>query len=385
MNDDKSTTKTTSTTKTISSSHTTTAEIKSTSIPKKQDRQKNGLSNDQKETKSEPKGPFSLPIVTADTFMVKKKEGDLDGDDGGRYVREYSIESLEDGVRRNEVGVVRRVIEKLGRFDPDNRRTNELLWTAVKNGYNTVVSLLACNNANIEATNREGRTPLIYAAEKGMHTTAYVLCLLGADWKATSSGGDNAMIKAIKGGHRNVVMMMLGAGYNLGSTIGGLPLTQFAKQVNSCDVIDVFNLVKMRMNTELVQRASQSLENSVKIEQSVFPIQCLKLKMDEHVHNIKFHHDLLSTKKSKGMLLFIGHGEVTPDEVSCELRGSSVVAKASLNHNSLTTLSPDPNFIFTFSPLVQGNNNLCLSILPLNTSNCNMKLIVCAYLISLAS
>ena len=99
------------------------------------------------------KGPFDLPEVTSSDLLLSS---DALSDDPKNYTfgefhvlsssffflvvtvpSSYSIhpvDDLEDAVKRNEVDMVKKVIKKLGRFDPQNRRVSDLLWTAVKNG-----------------------------------------------------------------------------------------------------------------------------------------------------------------------------------------------------------------------------------------------------------
>ena len=61
----------------------------------------------------------------------------------------------------------------------------------------------------------------------------------------------------------------------------------------------------------------------------------------------------------RGMLLFIGHGHVTSQEVQCSLRGTSVVNKAVLNDVTLQSLTEVQNiFVMMITTIMMISQSL---------------------------
>lgn len=289
-------------------------------------------------------------------------------------------------IKSNDIVKVKTMLENVGQLNLefiDMKTGLSLVWLAVKNNLTSILILLATHGADVEKRNRDGLTPLLYAADKGFFQTVHTLCQLGVNLYAAGPDGDTAVVKAIKNRHRNVVQVLLGAGIGLGeSSMADKNLIQLAKHVGSNEVIEVINFHKTRLNKELLLRASQCFESSVKIEQPVFPVQCFRM-IDSRHFKVFFRHELQLTKKTKGMLLFIGHGQVSHNDINFSLKGRSQVTRVVLNDHQLQSISDESNFVFAFSPLVEGSNRLDIYTQPLTRDNYQMHLLACAYTIEL--
>ncbi|ESN96776.1 hypothetical protein HELRODRAFT_163899 [Helobdella robusta] len=75
-------------------------------------------------------------------------------------------DDLTNAVEANDIAKVKFLLTTLGQFPNKDITGSNLVWSAVKNGYNTMLSVLAMKNANLELKNKDGLTPLLYAAEK---------------------------------------------------------------------------------------------------------------------------------------------------------------------------------------------------------------------------
>jgi len=72
------------------------------------------------------------------------------------------------------------------------------LHIAAYNGCNEIIELLIENGADINARNKRGETPLMYAIENGKVQTAKIFIDKGADIKATNRSYESAMDYAIR-------------------------------------------------------------------------------------------------------------------------------------------------------------------------------------------
>ena len=90
--------------------------------------------------------------------------------------------------------------------DKDNRTP---LWYASRNGHEKVVQLLLKNGADVEAKDDYGRTPLWYASGSGHEKVVQLLLENGADIEVRDEDGRTPLWYAFSGGHEKVVQLLL--------------------------------------------------------------------------------------------------------------------------------------------------------------------------------
>jgi len=84
--------------------------------------------------------------------------------------------------------------------------------------------LLLSHGADVNAVDKDGRTPLHYAAEGGCAEAVKKLLELGADVYAIDSRGQTALHYAVKSLNKDVVELVLHAGVNAKDAHGETPL-----------------------------------------------------------------------------------------------------------------------------------------------------------------
>lgn len=90
--------------------------------------------------------------------------------------------------------------------------TDALLRAARAGNADTVRSLLASPNVDVNGIDEHGNTPLIEAARFGHDEVVTALLLSKADVKAKNDEGKTALILAAEGGHDETVRMLTQAG-----------------------------------------------------------------------------------------------------------------------------------------------------------------------------
>ena len=80
-----------------------------------------------------------------------------------------------------------------------------------------------------------------------------------------------------------------------------------------------------------------------------------------------------------GMLLFIAHAIMSPEEVKCRFYGPCAVMCVSLNTIEQHPLTDDGNFVMSFTPLNNGKNELEISTVKSPKSKvCNTRIVILA-------
>ena len=100
------------------------------------------------------------------------------------------------------------------------------LHYAVQLGHKEIVELLIANDADVNAKNKYGETPLLSAATKGI---AELLIAKGADVNAKDGNGRTPLHHAAWGGHKEIAELLIAAGADVNPKIqdrlfGGTPL-----------------------------------------------------------------------------------------------------------------------------------------------------------------
>jgi ankyrin repeat protein len=90
--------------------------------------------------------------------------------------------------------------------------TDALLRAARAGNADTVRTLLASSNVNVNGTDEHGNTPLIEAARFGHDEVVTALLIAKADVETKNNEGKTALMLAAEGGHDEVVRMLTEAG-----------------------------------------------------------------------------------------------------------------------------------------------------------------------------
>jgi uncharacterized protein len=90
--------------------------------------------------------------------------------------------------------------------------TDALLRAARTGNGDTVRTLLASPNVDVNGLDEHGNTPLIEAARFGHDEVVTALLIAKADVKTKNDDGKTALMLAVEGGHDEVVRMLTQAG-----------------------------------------------------------------------------------------------------------------------------------------------------------------------------
>ena len=93
-----------------------------------------------------------------------------------------------------------------------NTQTVALFQATREGNTDMVKSLVTSQNADVNATDERGSTPLIEAARYGHEDIARLLIAAGANVKAKDNDGKTALMLAIQGDHEDVVRVLNQAG-----------------------------------------------------------------------------------------------------------------------------------------------------------------------------
>src|SRR5262245_6479726 len=88
------------------------------------------------------------------------------------------------------------------------RPVDEALLTAALKGDLSAAQTLLKQEANVNAANEDGTTPLFIAAEKGHQDIVALLLDNGADVKHTTTDGATPLHIAVEMGHRAIVALL---------------------------------------------------------------------------------------------------------------------------------------------------------------------------------
>jgi ankyrin repeat protein len=133
------------------------------------------------------------------------KEGDRFLFDGGRCVKLLLVAV--------GVGAVGEEGIKWGQESMD-----QALMKGAMHGNNESVAALLDNGAKIEATDKDGATPLLCASTTGCTATAVMLLNSGANMEATDKDGATPLLCASWNGHAETSLLLLEKGANLEAT-----------------------------------------------------------------------------------------------------------------------------------------------------------------------
>jgi cytohesin len=87
------------------------------------------------------------------------------------------------------------------------------LHRATYHGHNEIAELLIVEGAEVNAKNRDGFTPLHYAAGKGLKEVVELLIAKGADVNAKGRGLEKSpLLLAAYDGHKEIVELLIGWG-----------------------------------------------------------------------------------------------------------------------------------------------------------------------------
>jgi ankyrin repeat protein len=104
------------------------------------------------------------------------------------------------------------IFASCGQRSARNTQT-EALFRATREGNTDMVrSLVSGRDADVNATDERGSTPLLEAARYGHEDITRVLIAAGANVKAKDQDGKTALMLAIQGDHEEVVRVLKQAG-----------------------------------------------------------------------------------------------------------------------------------------------------------------------------
>jgi ankyrin repeat protein len=139
--------------------------------------------------------------------------------------REVAEVLLANGAQVNAKGYVRKFPGAIP--EDEYRRENDLMdstalhWAAER-GFSSMIDLLLQHGAEIEATDRGGRTPLLRAVEEGKAPAAAKLLHAGANVNASDASGNTALSYAVKDRNLPMVELLLEHEPNLEARVTGL-------------------------------------------------------------------------------------------------------------------------------------------------------------------
>ncbi|CAH1795911.1 unnamed protein product [Owenia fusiformis] len=147
--------------------------------------------------------------------------------------------------------VVRSLIQK-GNVDINakNRGGWNPLMYASYIGHDTIVHLLLDAGVSVNVSNTKGQTPLMLAASCGNESVAYFLLQAGADIEAVDRKGWTAMFHATYSGHQNIVRFLLDNNCNMETKEPQQNLTPFMQAAMEGHEIIVQDFLQHGVNME---------------------------------------------------------------------------------------------------------------------------------------
>ncbi|MGN1309765.1 MAG: ankyrin repeat domain-containing protein, partial [Akkermansia sp.] len=124
-------------------------------------------------------------------------------------------DALLEAAREGNAECVRQLLDRGADIEAKDKDGETALIRAAWYGKTEVVSLLLDRGADIEAKDKYGYTPLIKAAEEGKKEVVSLLLDRGADIEAKDEFGYTALIKAAKYGKTKVVSLLLDRGADI--------------------------------------------------------------------------------------------------------------------------------------------------------------------------
>ncbi|MDH5680371.1 MAG: ankyrin repeat domain-containing protein [Spirochaetota bacterium] len=124
-----------------------------------------------------------------------------------------SDKDLLDAAKRGRLDKIKSLIEKGANINASDRFGKTTLHYMA--GYDKMVAYLISKGAKVRALTAIGESPLLFAAEKGNTKSVQLLLDKGADINVSTGFGDSPLEKAITGGHLNAVKLLLKKGAEL--------------------------------------------------------------------------------------------------------------------------------------------------------------------------
>jgi hypothetical protein len=88
-------------------------------------------------------------------------------------------------------------------------QTEAAMHMAASKGQNAIVSILLRSGVDIDAQDRQGRTPLFIAVENGHEEVVEILLAAGADPSTVDTQGTSVLLAAVKHGRERIVEMLV--------------------------------------------------------------------------------------------------------------------------------------------------------------------------------
>lgn len=121
---------------------------------------------------------------------------------------------LYNSLVRGRLGIVAEILENpnLNVNWKDEQSGLTILMQTVLHRYELMIQHLLAAGANVNAKDKEGWTPLMFAANKGYPEIAKILITAGADVNAKDKDGNTALMRASSSGSTETVRLLLAAG-----------------------------------------------------------------------------------------------------------------------------------------------------------------------------
>lgn len=118
-------------------------------------------------------------------------------------------------IKREDVKTVQEYIQANANIEATDKDGNTPLIYAVRWGNPTIINLLLRAKANIEARDNDGNTPLMYAVKRGDPLIVNLLLDRKANMEARDKDGKTPIIIATKLGNPEILNLLLGRGANI--------------------------------------------------------------------------------------------------------------------------------------------------------------------------
>lgn len=127
--------------------------------------------------------------------------------------------------------------------------SDSLIWAA-KRGDLAALKKAILQDANLNAIDSQGWTPLFHAAHQGNVEVLTALIEAGADVNFGKETGFTALFSAVSGGHVGVVRALLNAGAEI-VPVQGIELRGYCIQANSQRHETIYRMLEQHLNSSL--------------------------------------------------------------------------------------------------------------------------------------
>jgi len=154
-----------------------------------------------------------------------------------------STDALFDAARRGNSGVIKILLEQGADVNARYGNWGSNLICAARDGYKPIiVKELLQSGANVNDTDDDGTTPLIWASIKGHIQIVEELISFGADINKKNKNGWTALIGAANEGHKSIVKALIAKGAKLNEKANDGRTALFCAQLKGN--LEIFNLLK---------------------------------------------------------------------------------------------------------------------------------------------